>query len=206
MLQVTDLSFAYKNRPIVDGLSFAVKSGELLQIAGPNGAGKSTLMNLLTGLMSGYKGTIKYNSHDDFRSWTSWIAPDANGLAHSLSAVDNLRFWLNIRGAQSDAQKICEILEFWGLKGHWVQSELPVSKFSTGMRRRLALARLDLENSKLWLLDEPLFGLDDKACQQFKSKLKQHVERGHAALIVTHDERLLDGLPHQKIQLGGIPT
>jgi heme exporter protein A len=72
------------------------------------------------------------------------------------------------------------------------------------MKRRLSLARLQLESTKLWILDEPLFGLDDAACTQFKTMLSRHTTSGGAAIIVTHDARLFDGLPYQSVAVGGL--
>jgi heme exporter protein A len=204
MLNVQDLSFSFKNRPLFRGLSFSVTAGTLTRIAGPNGSGKSTLLGLMTGLISGASGSITFADHDDFRSWTSWIAADANGLIPSLSAVANIRFWLELRQPAADLEKIHTVLTNWGLQGDWVQTRLPVSKFSTGMRRRLALARLELEGSKLWLLDEPLFGLDDDACKKFRETLKSHISRGGAAVLVTHDERIVEGMEHQTLMLGDL--
>ena len=204
MLKIHDLTFSFKNRPLFQNLSFDVKAGQLTRVAGANGSGKSTLIALITGLISGATGQINFSGDDDFRTWTSWVAPDANGLIPSLSAADNLRFWLELRGLQPDNSVIQTTLAKWGLTGEWIQSSLPVARFSTGMKRRLALAKLQLESTKLWLLDEPLFGLDDSACAQFKDALRSHLERGGGALVVTHDERLIAGMPAQLIRLGGV--
>jgi len=166
MLRVKNLTFAFKNRPLFQNISFDVKAGQLTRLAGSNGSGKSTLLGLITGLISGAEDSVSYTGDNDFREWTSWIAPDANGLIPTMSATANLSFWLELRGLSSDVAKLRETLTAWGLSGDWVQSSLPVARFSTGMKRRLALARLLLEDTKLWLLDEPLFGLDDAACRQ----------------------------------------
>ena len=201
MLRVKNLTFAFKNRPLFQNISFDIKAGQLTRLAGSNGSGKSTLLNLITGLISGAEDAVSYNGDTDFREWTSWIAPDANGLIPTMSATANLSFWLELRGLSSDITKIRETLTTWGLTGDWVQSSLPVARFSTGMKRRLALARLLLEDTKLWLLDEPLFGLDDAACQQFRDALKKHLSQGGAGIVVTHDDRLLEGLNPQTIYL-----
>jgi heme exporter protein A len=202
MLTVKDLTFAFKNRPLFHNISFEVGSGMLLRLAGAHGSGKSTLLSLISGLMSGATGSIKFEGPDDFRSWTSWIAPDANGLTPTLPATKNIGFWMELRQIPTDPDLIHETLNRWGLTGEWIQSSLPVSKFSTGMKRRLALVRLELEGTKLWLLDEPLFGLDDAACKQFRETLRKHLSAGGAAVVVTHDERVLEGIPHRTITLG----
>lgn len=204
MLEVKSLTFSFKNRPLFQNISFNVKPGALLRLAGPNGSGKSTLISVITGLITGAEGTISFAGDDDFRRWSSWIAPDANGLAPTLSARQNLQFWMELRQIQAAPDAIEATLNRWGLTGEWVQSSLPVAKFSTGMKRRLALARLEVERSRLWLLDEPLFGLDDSACRQFRESLKTHLGQGGAAVIVTHDERLVEGLSPTTVELGGV--
>ena len=204
MLRIENLSFSFKNRPLFQNISFEATAGSLIRIAGSNGAGKSTLLGVITGLLTGATGTVEFSGDNDFRAWTSWIAPDGNGLTASLGAIDNLQFWLRLRGIDASKNKLQECLSDWGLSGDWVQTSLPVGKFSTGMKRRLALARLELEQSRLWLLDEPLFGLDDAACQKFKSCLDRHIKSGGTAIVITHDERLLLQIPHMTVTLGGI--
>ena len=204
MLEVKNLSFAFKNRPLFQNISFETRAGQITRIEGPNGAGKSTLLSLVTGLLSGAQGSINFMGASDYRTWTSWIAPDANGLFPSLSAIENLQFWLQIRGRTTSHDQLRECLTFWGITGDWLQNALPTAKFSTGMKRRLSLARLQLESTKLWILDEPLFGLDDAACNQFKTMLSRHTTSGGAAIIVTHDARLFDGLQYQTVAVGGL--
>jgi heme exporter protein A len=206
MLTVEKLTFGFKNRKLFQDISFDVQPGQLTRLAGSNGSGKSTLLALITGLVSGDSGSIKFAGTDDFRSWTSWIAPDANGLVSTLSATANMRFWLDLRGLKVRPETLSSTLNAWGLTGEWIQSSLPVAKFSTGMKRRLALARLQLEGSKLWILDEPLFGLDDGACKQFRDALDSHLSAGGAAVVVTHDDRLLERIRHQTVFLGGAPS
>lgn len=202
MLDVTDLTFGFGKKPLFKGLCFSVTPGQLIRVDGHNGAGKSTLISVICGLISGHTGSIRF-ADDDFRKWTSWIAPDANGLFPTLSAVANLEFWLRLRNQHTSTEALRECLNGWGISGDWLQVGLPVSKFSTGMKRRLALARLQLESSKLWLIDEPLFGLDERACLKFKNHVMEHLQAGGGVVVVTHDARLLEGIKHQTVFLGG---
>ena len=203
MLKVDGLKFSFRERPLFDRVSFHVRPGGLLRLAGPNGAGKSTFMAILAGLLDGYHGTITFEGDtEDFRDWTAWLPADANALHPSLDAVSNLKFWCELRGLGISDELISQKLDTWGLKGKYLQEQLSVSRFSTGMRRRLAIARLELSQAKLWLIDEPLFGLDDSACTQFRESLKQHLAANGAAVVITHDERLLTGIAHETIALG----
>ena len=202
MLEVKHLKFGFGKKTLLNNINFHVRGGELTRIDGPNGAGKSTMIALICGFLSGHEGSISFKGPSDFRSWTSWIAADSNGLFPSLSAIANLDFWLKIRGQSVSESTISQTLLSWGIAGDWVQKGLPTSKFSTGMKRRVALARLELENSRLWLLDEPLFGLDEEAYAKFKRLLDSHLASGGATVVVTHDGRLVEGLPHQTVSLG----
>jgi heme exporter protein A len=203
MLSVHKISFGFKNQKLFQDVSFDLEAGQLIRISGPNGSGKSTMLGLLSGIIAGSSGTISFAGDDDYRRWMSWVAPDANGLVSTLSATENLNFWLELRGIKLKVGILQTTLARWGLVGDWIQTSLQVAKFSTGMKRRLALARLELEDSKLWLLDEPLFGLDDAACKQFRDALDQHLIQGGASIVVTHDDRLLERIRHQTIFLSG---
>lgn len=205
MLNVTQLRFSFGARPLFRDVTFTVKPGDLVRIAGPNGSGKSTLLSLVAGLMDGASGSIEYEGTVDPREWTAWIPADANALNPHLSASANLQFWQELRGTPSDTDTMTEALEYWGLKGEYIQQRLHVGMFSTGMKRRLALARLTLSRAKLWLLDEPLFGLDDHACKKFRDLLMTHLASGGAALVITHDERLVEGLKPWTVHLGEHP-
>lgn len=202
MLDVTDLTFGFGKKPLFKDLTFSLAPGQLIRVDGHNGAGKSTLISVVSGLISGHTGSVRF-ADDDFRKWTSWMAPDANGLFPTLSAVANLEFWLQLRNRHISPEALRECLNGWGISGDWLQVGLPVAKFSTGMKRRLALARLQLENSKLWLIDEPLFGLDERACMTFKNLLIEHLKAGGGVVLVTHDARLLDDVKHHTVFLGG---
>lgn len=202
MIEIKNVTFGFGKKPLFTNVNASVAAGELIRIDGANGAGKSTLIGILCGLIEGYKGEIIFNGPNDFRRWTSWIAADANGLFPSLSAISNLDFWLKLRGRVISPEAIRDSLKNWGIHGDWTQSSLPTSKFSTGMKRRVALAKLEQDGSRLWILDEPLFGLDQAACSKFKITLENHLKSGGAAIVVTHDSRLLEGINHKTVFLG----
>ena len=70
------------------------------------------------------------------------------------------------------------------------------------MKRRLSLARLSLSKSFLWLLDEPLMGLDESAIRMFKASIEEHLLKNGSVVLITHDERVLDGINHKTLSLG----
>ncbi|SMF29637.1 heme ABC exporter ATP-binding protein CcmA [Pseudobacteriovorax antillogorgiicola] len=191
MLQVKNLNFGYKFRPILRGVGFELKPGELLHITGPNGCGKTTLMSILAGLIRETGGTITYvhegQACKDRRSYIEYLPAEANGLYGKMDAMDNLRFWMSLRGHPTQDQTIVDELKMWSLDHPLIRKNFPVEKFSTGMKRRLSLARVHLSNTPVWLLDEPLYGLDIKGIEQFQAILREHLDRGGSAAVVSHD-------------------
>ncbi len=205
MLKITDVKFGYKFRPILDGVSFVVKTHELIHIIGPNGCGKTTLMGILAGLIKETSGTISLEVDaklvTDRRLYTEYLPAEANALYGKMDAMENLRFWLKLRGLAHHDQLIIDELERWNLAHPLVRQSFPVEKFSTGMKRRLALARVALSRTPLWLLDEPLYGLDTRGIEQFQAILKGHLELGGSAVVVSHDVEPLKQLNPQVYEI-----
>ena len=191
MLKVSKLNFGYKFRPIIKGLDFHLDEGQLLHISGPNGCGKTTLMSILAGLIQESSGSIEYkhqgNVSKDRREHIEYLPAEANGLYGKMDAMENLRFWVSLRGLSYSDEQIIEELKLWSLDHPLIRKNFAIEKYSTGMKRRLSLARVNLSNAPVWLLDEPLYGLDVKGIQQFQNILKQHLEGGGAAIVVSHD-------------------
>jgi heme exporter protein A len=191
MLKVEHLSFEYGlGRQIFSNFQMVVQPGELVQIKGSNGKGKSTFVKILAGLLSPTQGTVTWTKGDEQvhpKDCCEYLSAEHNGLNDELSALVNLQFWCSLRQGQISSRQISEALETWGLVGDLVQSRLAVSRFSTGMKRRLALARVQLSPAPLWLLDEPTYGLDTQAMVVLFSALKKHLQEGGTAILVSHE-------------------
>jgi ABC-type transport system involved in cytochrome c biogenesis ATPase subunit len=198
LLTVENLSFSFRQLKLFTQLSFNVDQGDLVVISGPNGCGKSTLVSLITGSRKPDHGQITYSSRE-FPG--EYLGAECNHLFIKRSAEDNLKLWSRLGGTPLSQDRLFSELKIWGLAHPYFSSQLPVARFSTGMKRRLALARVGLSPKNLWLLDEPLFGLDVEAVAIFQKRLEQHVKNNGAAIIVSHDDRLYRDLPHRRIDL-----
>lgn len=175
-------------RAVFDGLDFALPAGGALVLRGPNGSGKSTLLRCLAGLLRPAAGRILWNGAD--------VAADRDGhcrrlryLGHQeavkpqLSVAENLRFGAALAGAgQIDPEPALAALGIAGL------ADLPARFLSAGQRRRLALARLVAAPAPLWLLDEPLAGLDDAARAGFAALVAAHRRAGGMVVLSGHGE------------------
>ncbi|MBC7661907.1 MAG: heme ABC exporter ATP-binding protein CcmA [Chitinophagaceae bacterium] len=206
MLEIKSLGFKYQYKTILSGLSFDAKPGEILHITGPNGSGKTTLMSILAGLRKESAGTIHYRLPDgttalDRRSFVEYLPAEANALFGKMDAMSNLRLWLRLRGLDDSDNAIRPILKNWELDHPLIRENFSVESFSTGMKRRLALARLELSKTPCWLLDEPLYGLDAKGIDTFQTMLNGHLLSQGITIIVSHDIAPLERFRVRKLDL-----
>ncbi len=200
MLNVDKLSFAFHRRPLFEQLSFHVEPGQLWLVVGGNGTGKSTLLSVIVGLLPATHGHCTFAGGDRAQV-LEYLAAETNGLFFKLDAMQNLKFWAKMRGVSCGTSDLHAALDRWQLNHPLIRQDFPIEKFSTGMKRRLALARVGLSQAKLWVMDEPFHGLDQKALVIFADVLGQHLNQGGSAIVVSHDLAPLANLPHQRLDL-----
>ncbi len=178
-------------RGVFDNLSFALEPGEMLILSGPNGSGKSSLLRLMAGLLMPAKGALEWNSiniYEDPENHYSrfhYIGHPA-ALKPTLSVVENLKFWANIRGVpKRDGEQIANGLAAWGISG---LANIPVQHLSAGQTKRVALARLLITFAPLWLLDEPATSLDTQAVAVLENLIAHHRQAGGMVVLSTHSD------------------
>lgn len=207
MLSCKNLSHTYARRPVVDNLSFELSSGQLLMLLGQNGAGKSTCLNVLVGLTELQQGRIDFGvgrnkvSWPDHRRFIGYLGAEHNGSFTHLSALENLTFWQSLNLSAPDKNDAKKLLDHWGLGCSLVMDRLAVNRFSTGMKRRLAFAKLEASKKPLWVLDEPLSGLDQSAVEIFIDALKRHLKNGGMAVVVSHELSPFEKIDRKIIRL-----
>ena len=156
-------------RLLFEDLSFALLPGEALRLAGPNGSGKSSLIRLAAGLLTPAGGTIT-------RTAPVALADDAIALDRDRTLGDALAWWGKGPG-------LLAALEAFALNG---LAAVPVRLLSTGQLRRARLARVMASPAPLWLLDEPLNGLDDDGMARLTHAIAAHRASGGAVLAASH--------------------
>lgn len=161
-------------RLLFRGLNFACAAGQALQITGANGIGKSSLLRLLAGLLKPYAGTMEVKgalalSDERLAMDTHW------NLQRSLD------FWARLDG-RGDTD-ITSALELTGLAD---LADVPVRYFSTGQRKRAALARVAASGADIWLLDEPANGLDTQSVVLLGTMMQRHLEAGGIVIAASH--------------------
>lgn len=176
---------------MLKGISGSTVTGRVLVVTGPNGSGKSTLLNILAGLMRPTQGEVVYwqnGSTLERRLWYRVLGVCAPDMAvyEELTALENLRFFLRVRGLPQDATYVSSWLERLGLQK--ADLRRPVSQFSSGMLQRVKLAQAMVHQPSVLLLDEPSSNLD-KSGHEIVAQLIKELREGAAIILATNDPR-----------------
>ncbi len=155
-------------RLLFKGLDFKLGPGEALHVTGPNGSGKTSLIRLAAGLLRAESGRVERVELA--------LSDEALALDRELSLRKALRFW-------TGAESLDAALEATGLGQ---LGDVPVRLLSSGQAKRATLARVAASGAKLWLLDEPLNGLDAEGAERLESLVAGHRASGGAVLAASH--------------------
>jgi heme exporter protein A len=176
-ITASDLACRRGDRVLFAGLALDLAGGEACQVVAPNGMGKSSLIRIVAGLLRPFAGSV-----------------ERRGMAGLLDE----------RPALDEHQPLGAALDFWhrldsqsaplGQLGLADLTDVPVRYLSTGQRKRAALARLIGQQAPIWLLDEPLNGLDTRGVAMVEELVAGHVAAGGLALIASHQPFALPGL------------
>lgn len=190
-IRVDALSKRYGRTLALDGVSFDVGERQLFALLGPNGAGKTTLMHILCTVLGPDSGTAAVAGHDVVRA--PLAARSRLGIVFQEPSLDDrltVRENLNLHGLvfgvprKLRRERITEMLALVELT-EW--AEKPVRALSSGMKRRLEIARALIHDSEIMLLDEPTVGLDAQTRERIWSYVRRlQAERGLTVVVTTH--------------------
>ncbi len=187
-LRARGLAYRRGEHALFSSLSLELAAGELLWLRGHNGRGKTSLLRLLAGLAQPDAGRVTWGDlalaeAPEFSAQRVYIA-HANALKDDLTAFEALQFLAALHGRDAAATAVSSALARLGMKR---RERAPVRTLSQGQRRRVALARLALENAAgVWVLDEPYDALDVDGIQVVNELLEQHLGRGGSVVLTSH--------------------
>ena len=197
-IETTSLTRRFGDFTAVENVNLTVEAGQFFGFLGPNGAGKSTTIKMLTGLLAPTSGTIRIlgadlteNSADLKRQ--IGVVPEGMALFGRLTASEYLRFVGRMYGLDqaTTEQRTAELLDFMSLAG---EDKKPVTDFSHGMQKKLALAAAVIHGPRVLFLDEPFEGVDAIAAGTLKQMLQRMIARGATIFLTSHVLEIVERL------------
>ncbi len=205
-LSTHNLACQRGDRLLFSGLQMDLHAGQLLLVQGGNGRGKTSFLRLLSGLSQPEAGEVLWNgvsihqAREDYHQGMVYLA-HANGVKDDLTPVENVRLHAGLRGLTLTEGDIEPVLIRMGLSACL---DLPARVLSFGQRRRVALAGLLVSGATLWILDEPLTGLDVRGVAEVEALLREHVQAGGMVVMTTHQPLRLHGVDTVPLQIGPV--
>lgn len=192
MLKLQNVSKSYNSGSVkaVDSVSFEVKPGEIFGFLGPNGAGKTTTLKMIVGLLKPDEGNIYINGLDfdkdplKVKKMISYV-PDNHEVYERLTGIEYLNFMGDMYGISKEdrVKKINEYLELFELKD--AVNDL-IKSYSHGMKQKIVLIGALLNDPEIFILDEPLVGLDPKSAFKLKEIMRERCNEGKSVFFSTH--------------------
>jgi len=192
MIEIRNLSKSYAKGKIkaVDNISLTVNPGEIFGFLGPNGAGKTTTIKMIVGLLQPDSGSVKVAGVDMAADplgakRSIGFVPDQPQVYERLTGIEYLNFLADVyqvpTGARREQiERYLKIFEIEEAIGDLVQS------FSHGMKQKLVLTGALLHNPPVWIMDEPMVGLDPHSAFVLKDLMADHCRQGHTVFFSTH--------------------
>ncbi len=204
MFSANELVCERGERVLFRNLGFELGEGEALLVGGGNGRGKTSLLRILCGLSAPVAGVVCWRgepiggTYERYAREMTYLG-HANGIKDDLSPMENLKIAAALNGRELDDGTATAALERVGLSRCL---DLPARALSFGQRRRVALAGLMTADALLWILDEPLTGLDVDGVALVERMIRDHVVAGGLAIMTTHQPMALDGLTPKTLSIG----
>mgnify|MGYP000938056546 FL=1 len=191
MIEISNVTKTYGGRiRAVDNITFTVEPGCIYGFLGPNGAGKTTTIKLIAGIIRPDSGTIRVCGHDTVREALAakksigFVPDDPNAFLH-LKGLEYLKFMGDIYEVEAGKRReiigsLAERFDMTKALGDKIQS------YSHGMRQKIVIMGALMHQPRVWLLDEPMTGLDPKSAFELKSMMREHADAGNTVFFSTH--------------------
>lgn len=191
MIEIIDVVKSYNSKVnAVDHVSLNVEDGKIFGFLGPNGAGKTTTIKMITGILNSDSGSIKINGIDikekPLKAKEQFgFVPDNPDMFLRLKGIEYLNFMADIYNVPKDVRKnkienLADRFEMSSALGDQIQS------YSHGMRQKIVIMGVLIHDPSVWILDEPMTGLDPKSSYTLKQMMREHAESGKTVFFSTH--------------------
>ena len=191
MINILNVTKSYNGSyKAVNNMNLEIRNGEIFGLLGPNGAGKTTTIKMLTGIIAPTVGSVEINGINIVKEPVKakeqfGYVPDNPDMFLRLTGLEYLNFMGDIYNVPIDEKKrnINELAERFSMEsalGDKIQS------YSHGMRQKIVVMGVLIHKPKVWILDEPMTGLDPKSAFILKEMMREHADAGNIVLFSTH--------------------
>ncbi len=191
MIEISSVSKSYNGKnKAVDNISLTIRDGEIFGFLGPNGAGKTTTIKMVTGILSSDSGAITINGIDiekndlDAKKQFGFV-PDNPDMFLRLKGIEYLNFMADIYDVSSEFRK--ERVETLATRFEMNNALTDqIQSYSHGMRQKIIIMGALIHEPEVWILDEPMTGLDPKSSYVLKEMMREHANNGKCVFFSTH--------------------
>lgn len=191
MIEIKKVSKTYNSEiKAIKDLSLTIEDGEIVGFIGLNGAGKTTLIKMMTGVLKSDKGSIKINGYEiskkpiEAKMQIGYIA-DSPDMFLKLTGIEFINFIADIYKVPLAKRK--ERIKYFAEEFDLMDIlDKPMQGYSHGTRQKMMVIAALVHDPKVWILDEPLIGLDPKSALKLKNMMKNHAKEGNTVFFSTH--------------------
>jgi ABC-2 type transport system ATP-binding protein len=191
MIEILNVTKTYNNiNNAVETLNLTINSGEIFGFLGPNGAGKTTTLKMITGIIEPSKGDIRVNGvsikEEPLKAKKHFAyVPDNPDMFLKFKGVEYLNFMADVYNVPREIrkekiEKLCKRFDMESALGDKIQT------YSHGMRQKIVVMGALIHDPEVWILDEPLTGLDPKSAYVLKEMMREHANGGKTVFFSTH--------------------
>lgn len=201
LLQIENLACIRDDTVLFEHLNLSLAEGQMLLVEGSNGSGKTSLLRILTGLKMADEGNVYWRGKaidqlaGEYYEQVGYVGHH-DGIKRGLTCLENLRL-VQAMGKPTELD-LDTVLDRVNLYRY---GDTLVASLSAGQKRRLALARLIVTESLLWILDEPFTSLDKKSMGYFESLFAQHLQQQGIIVMTSHHDISMLGCDVQRLNL-----
>ncbi|WP_085992820.1 ABC transporter ATP-binding protein [Oceanobacillus senegalensis] len=198
MINIQNVSKFYSNKRVIDNLNLSIPKGKIIGFIGPNGAGKSTTIKMMTGILPIDEGSITLNGYDIEKQPIEakrcfGLVPDRPDMFLRLKGIEYLNFIGDIFNIPSEIrqeriEKITKQFSIYEALHDYIQT------YSHGMRQKIIVTGVLLHDPPIWILDEPLTGLDPKSSFILKEMMRENKQRGNTVFFSSHGLEVVEQL------------
>lgn len=191
MIDIKNVSKTFNgNVKAINKVSLRVNNGEIVGFIGLNGAGKTTLIKMMTGILKIDEGSIKIDSHDitkdafEAKKHIGYIS-DSPDMFLRLTGIEFINLIADIYKIPTEERRK-RILDLTSKFDLYDLLDKPMQGYSHGNRQKMMVVAALVHNPRVWILDEPMVGLDPKSALILKNMMKEHAKEGNSVFFSTH--------------------